>query len=133
MPKSRRKTRIWIVLLLSILIFALIEGLDLLPLQHSAQGLADSQQLERIRLGLAILFWPLLPLGLYLSYFGVRTLKAGQFPPPGSRLITRASIETGRVAMIRGWAAIISGASLCVLALYGAVIVPGELASLLAG
>jgi hypothetical protein len=128
MPKPRN--RILIVLLLSILVFALVDGLDLFSLQSPQPQWLGTQRLDRIQLWLAMLFWPLVPLGLYLIYFGMRILSTGQFPPPGSRLIKRAGSETGRMATIRGWLAILSGASLCVLAIYAAVIVPGELSAL---
>jgi hypothetical protein len=136
-PEPRRKAkprnRLWAVLLLSLLVFALIEGLDLFSLRRPAEDWSGLQQLDHLQLGLSILFWPLLPLGLYLIYFGIRTLSAGQFPPPGSRLIRRVEVERGHPARFRGWAAILAGMGLCVLAVYGAVIVPAELAALVPG
>ena len=135
MPDNHRKLgayrRLWMVLLLSILIFALVEGFGLSSYQQQWQTLPDSQRLTQIRLALSIFFWPLLPLGLYLLYTGIQTLHIGRFPPPGTWLLRHSAPETGRAAVIRGWVMMLAGVSLGGLAVYGAVVVPGELAVLI--
>ncbi|MDJ0808094.1 MAG: hypothetical protein QNJ78_14830 [Gammaproteobacteria bacterium] len=127
--KGRR--RLLIVMILSIVVFFIVDTFELVSMEKILQGDPGEPPIERIQLLLSILFWPLVPLGLYVVYFGVRILKAGRFPPPGSWTLRSVNINTGKTAVIRGWIAIVTGLILCGLALYGAVIIPAELARLL--
>lgn len=127
----RLRSRLIIILLVSGVIFIILDSFDLLSFDNILQGLSDQERIQRIQLILSILFWPLIPLGLYLVYFGYRIIATGRFPPSGSRVIKTVEIETGKSAVARGWVAIATGLSLCGLAVYGAVVIPAELGRLL--
>jgi hypothetical protein len=130
-PDTRLRRRLLSVLLASVGIFLVIDLFDLIEFEQLFSDLSGEARIERIQWMLALLFWPLLPLGMAVSYFGYRIIRSGSFPPPGSKLIRPPRIETGKTALLRGWVAILTGLSLSGLAIYGAVIIPGELAKLL--
>ncbi len=128
-PGARR--RLLYILLASGVIFITLDSFELLRFDSVLQGLPDQERIERIQLILSIIFWPLVPLGLTITYFGYRIIKTGEFPPPGTWIIKTLKTEAGNRAIARGWAAVATGLGLCGLAVYGAVIIPAELGRLL--
>ena len=128
--RNPRLPRLLAVLIVSLAIFLILDGFDLLSPEGMVPGQSSEERIDRMQLILPVLFWPLLPLGLYVGYFGMRILRAGEFPPPGSKTLRPVEIIRGKPASVRGWVAILAGLSLCGLAVYGAVVIPGELARL---
>jgi len=50
----------------------------------------------------ALLLTPLVAMAAYLSSVGGRAVRTGEFPPPGSRVITDTAIVRGHDALSRG-------------------------------
>lgn len=50
----------------------------------------------------AVLSAPLVALAVYLWSLGARVLRAGQFPPPGYRVIRDTPVVGGQAAVLRG-------------------------------
>jgi hypothetical protein len=65
---------------------------------------ADPQPRARLLLGAVgvVAVVPLLAFAAYVWRIGARTLEAGQFPPPGVRVVRDTPIVTGRPAIMRG-------------------------------
>jgi hypothetical protein len=65
---------------------------------------ADPQPRARLVLGAvaAAAVVPLLACAAYVWRIGVRTLRAGEFPPPGFRVVRDTPVVTGPPAMARG-------------------------------
>jgi hypothetical protein len=65
---------------------------------------ADPQPRARLLLGAVALaaVAPLLAFAVYVWRIGARILEAGQFPPPGLRVVRDTAIVTGQPAIMRG-------------------------------
>src|SRR5262245_56059805 len=62
-----------------------------------------AQRLELIFVAFAVLLVaPLVAMAAYLSSLGGRTVRAGEYPPPGARVIRDTPIVRGREALSRG-------------------------------
>ena len=105
-PKLRK--RLLILIAVSLVIFIAAETLGLFDFGALFKDLQGEALLQRVRLVFALLFLPLIPMGLYLIHFGLRILRSGEFPPPGAWLIRPTRIQTGRWAGFRGWMAILA-------------------------
>jgi hypothetical protein len=119
-----------VVLVVSLLAMLLIEhfnGLDIEPLREGAD---KTDRADHIQLLLRLFFLPLIPIGAYVAYLGYQIVRSGRFPPPHSRTLKDLPAQTGRLAIARGWLALLLGICLCGLASYGAFVVPGEIARL---
>jgi hypothetical protein len=51
---------------------------------------------------------------VYFARLGYRALKSGSFPPPGTLVVARTRVRTGRGALISGWLSISLGAVIIV-------------------
>jgi hypothetical protein len=123
--------RLLVILVISLLVFLLIERFGWLrpePLPPTPDDPARAVQIQWL---LRVIFLPLLPIGVYVAYLGYRIIRSGRFPPPNSRLLKRLPPQNGTLAEVRGWLALFTGLCLCGLGIYGAVIVPHEIARLL--
>lgn len=78
------------------------------------------QRLELIFAAFAVLLAaPLVAMAAYLSSLGGRTVRAGEYPPPGSRVIRDTPIVRGREALswgraLQSLAALLSAASVVI-------------------
>jgi len=123
--------RLLVILLISILVFLLIDRFGWRLLEPLPRGENSQAQAERVALLLRVVFLPLIPIGAYIVYLGFKIIRSGRFPPPHSRLLGRLPPQSGTLANIRGWLALLAGLCLGGLAIYGAFIVPHEIARLL--
>jgi hypothetical protein len=123
--------RLLLILAISLLVFLLIEQTGWLDFKRSQQGMDTATRVDDIQLLLRVIFLPLLPVGAYVVYLGYMIIRSGRFPPPGSRLLKELPPQSGALASIRGWFALVMGLCLCGLAVYGAVIVPRDIARLI--
>jgi hypothetical protein len=125
------RKRLILVFIVCLVIFLFVDHYGLLDFDRMNAGLPGEARAERIRWVLRILFLPLLPIGLYLTYLGLKVIRSGVFPPPDSRLVKPTATQTGPQARLRGWFILLTGVCLCGLAWYGAVVIPNEITQLL--
>ena len=52
---------------------------------------------------------------IYWCRIGYRSLRSGSYPPPGTIVIIRTRVRTGKQALINGWSAIIFAAFMVLL------------------
>ena len=123
--------RLLAVLVLSLLAFVVFDHYGWDVFNALPQGSHDTARAEQIQLLLSVIFLPLIPIGAYVVYLGYRIIRSGRFPPPGNWLLKSLPPQSGSLALVRGWLALFTGLCLVGLGIYGAVIVPREIANLL--
>ncbi|MCP3673468.1 MAG: hypothetical protein GY829_03200 [Gammaproteobacteria bacterium] len=69
--------------------------------QRTLQQLEESNaRLDRTNVILEIIISVLfLAISIYFMQIGIRSLKSGQYPPPGSRVIVKTKVVTGKSAL----------------------------------
>ena len=69
--------------------------------QRTLQQLEESNaKLERINIILEVIVSVLfLIISIYFIQIRIRTLKSGEYPPPGSRVIVKTKVVTGKAAV----------------------------------
>ena len=122
--------RLLVVLAISLLTFLLIDHYGWLDKGVIAQG-SNSDRVEHIQFLLRVMFLPLIPIGTYVVYLGYRIIRSGRFPPPGNWMLKSLPTQSGSPARLRGWLALLTGLCLGGLGIYGAFVVPLEIANLL--
>ncbi len=73
---------------------------------------------------LSLCFLSVLPMAIYIYRYGQRILKAGQFPPPGEKVIRDTKIIEGNSARRRGRILIILSLLLALASLFGGLFLP---------
>lgn len=123
-PVARRQALLWVLFggCLGGVVFLGVEGF-LESLRQAA--VSESGELEeRLRIGLillaAIVFLPMGGGTIYLWKLGSRTYAAGEYPPPGCRLIRDTPVVGGKAAMLRACA--LKTAALALLAAGGLLV-----------
>jgi len=130
-PRSPlRPGRLLVVLAISLLVFLLIEHFGWLEFEAPRQDGDGAARAQQLQLLLRLVFIPLIPVGAYVGYQGLQIIRHRHFPPPGSRLLRKLPPHSGSLASVRGWLALCAGLCLCGLGVYGAFIVPREIARL---
>jgi hypothetical protein len=122
--------RLLLVLAISLIAFVLIDQYGWLDQGLIPQG-SNPDRVEQIQFLLRVIFLPLIPIGAYVVFLGYQIVRSGRFPPPGSWLLKSLPMQSGSMARLRGWLALFTGICLGGLGIYGAVVVPREIAKLL--
>jgi hypothetical protein len=97
----------------SLVVFGTVVGaLLILGLEHYRTPLRDwllaepGERARRVKLALSLpatlLSAPLVAFAAYLWSLGARVVRAGEFPPPGYRVIRDTSVIVGPAAVLRG-------------------------------
>jgi len=129
-PSPLNLKRLLVVLVISLLAFILIEHYGWLDRSVQHQG-SNPARGEQVQLMLRVIFLPLIPIGVYVVYLGYRIIRSGRLPPPGSWMLKSLPPQHGTLARLRGWLALFTGLCLGGLGIYGAIVVPQEILSLL--
>ncbi|MES9828948.1 MAG: hypothetical protein ABW201_11825 [Candidatus Thiodiazotropha sp.] len=120
----RRRFFVSLILLIGGLFIAIWAGL--LNLGSYLDGLEGGEWLKRFRLLFIVILTPVLLLGVYFIYFGLNVVRAGEFPPPGHKVISDTNIQEGKWAILRGRVLVLLGVCMFLISFYGAVIVPNQ-------
>jgi hypothetical protein len=112
-PASRTaQILLLIMVIIGFLIFAVIHWLSGLPMPPpgSASAALDGY-VHTVKQATWILFAVSIPISAAWSYYmarmGYRGLVSKEFPPPGTLVVTRTRIRTGRTAVFSSWLAIV--------------------------
>ncbi len=74
-----------------------------------------------------LIFLSVLPWSVYMLVYALRILRAGQFPPPGAKVLRDTAVISGDEALARGRWLLATGIVLTALALAGAAYFPYRL------
>lgn len=122
-------TRRWLVLgclalaaMISVVVFVWMQSYLQSQLQSfSADPEGTSANISFVtRILLVALAVGLIGFALYFGWLGLRVLRAGQFPPPGMKVIRDTPIRHGSAAKLTGVAALIYCAFLLAVGTFGA-------------
>ena len=113
-PNRRAQVVLLVLLIVGGLSIALIEPLFAYLTPGKSATLEESEgggrSLMLVSMGTFFVFVILSVLwAAYFARLGYRALKSGSFPPPGTMVIARTRVRTGRVALISGWLSISLG------------------------
>ena len=100
-------------------------------LPYSGQYVSQQEPqaaLRTIQILIAFLFLSVLPLGLYLFWFGYRAVRWRQIPPPGTWVIRDTKVVEGHRAQQRGRIVMALAVLLFALGLFCAIYFPYRLA-----
>lgn len=114
-PSRRAQVIVLSLLIVGGLIVASLEpALNYLTSSKSAtleELESDGRSLTLFFMGIFLIFVILsLMWTAYFARLGYRALKSGCFPPPGTLVVARTRVRTGRGALISGWLSISLGA-----------------------
>jgi hypothetical protein len=100
----------------------------LLPYSQQYLSAQEPQAaLRTMQILFACIFLSVLPVGIYLFWFGYRAVKWRQVPPPGTWVIRNTRIVEGDPARRRGWVIMALGGLLFALGLFSALYLPYRL------
>jgi hypothetical protein len=124
-PEARRK-------LINISLVSVIVGVIIIQwgFPEFKAYVNQKQPREAIRIlliTLSICFLSVLPMAIYIYWYGRRILKAGQFPLPGAKIIRETKRITGDAARRRGRIAIMLSLFLVLASLFGGLFIPYKL------
>jgi multisubunit Na+/H+ antiporter MnhB subunit len=121
---SKRQFMRWLLLIVGVMLLASLLVIWFVSgYLDSLEELAESQPVEAaermwlvVRVALVAIVVFAVAVGSYFVWYGHRTVRSEHFPPPGSWLVEGQTVQTGTRARRLGWAQIVLGIFVAVMA-----------------
>lgn len=108
-----------------------VSWMGLLDMNHYFDDLDTADFLKRFRMLLIVILAPLIPIGVYCIRFGLQVINVGEFPPPGTKVISDTIVKEGAWAVLRGNVLVGLGVCMFLAFVYGAVAIPNVIEGLI--